>query len=174
MLASRINAKHISLGSLVADERLSLGFDRKRETLIADLDRLSERVKEIIEESTGDVIVEGHYAADVVDPKDVYIVFVLRKDPEELNGVLRSRNYGEDKVRENLAAEILDICLYEAVKRCGVEKVCEVDLSRRNIEEAVEEILQVLEGKKKRRVGIVDWLGKLESEGKLDEYLKDI
>jgi hypothetical protein len=29
-----------------------------------------------------------------------------------------------------------------------------------------------LEGKKKCRVGIVDWLGKLEGEGRLREFLK--
>jgi hypothetical protein len=36
----------------------------------------------------------------------------------------------------------------------------------------VEDILLVLEGKEKCRVGIVDWLGKLEEEGRLYDFLK--
>jgi hypothetical protein len=41
------------------------------------------------------------------------------------------------------------------------------------VDEVEDEIQQVLQGKKKRRIGIVDWLGKLDFEGKLDEYLKE-
>lgn len=74
---------------------------------------------------------------------------------------------------ENLAAEALDVCLYDAIKRCGVKKVCEIDVTSKSVGEVVEEILEVLSGSRECRVGVVDWLGKLESEGKLDEYLRD-
>jgi len=67
----------------------------------------------------------------------------------------------------------LDACLYDAVNICGVEKVCEIDTTSRDLREVVEEILSVIEGKKKRRVGIVDWLGMLEAKGILDDYLKE-
>jgi len=97
----------------------------------------------------------------------------LRRDPEELRDILGKRGYGDEKIHENVAAEILDVCLYDAVDRCGVEKVCEVNVTGRTVDEVVDEIQQVLQGKKKRRVGIVDWLGKLDFEGKIDEYLKD-
>ncbi|MCS7120423.1 MAG: adenylate kinase family protein [Nitrososphaerota archaeon] len=173
-LAERINAHHISLGRLVTEERLYTGLDKDRDTLIADLDRVSERVRKILNEVHGDIIIEGHYAVDVVDPKNVHMIFVLRRDPEELTRVLKNRNYNECKIKENVAAEILDVCLYEAVNRCGLEKVCEVNMTGKNVNEAVEEIIEILEGKREKRVGIVDWLGKLEAEDKLDEYLKDI
>jgi adenylate kinase len=97
----------------------------------------------------------------------------LRRDPEELRDILGKRGYGDEKIRENVAAEILDVCLYDAIDRCGVEKVCEVNVTGRTVDEVVDEIQQVLQGKKKRRIGIVDWLGKLDFEGKLDEYMKD-
>ncbi len=38
--------------------------------------------------------------------------------------------------------------------------------------EEIEEKRIILEKKKEYRVGMVDWLGRLEAEGKLDEYLK--
>jgi adenylate kinase len=127
----------------------------------------------VVSGSSGTLIVEGHYAVDVVSVETVRLVFVLRRDPEELRDILGKRGYGDEKIRENVAAEILDVCLYDAVDRCGVEKVCEVNVTGRTVDKVVDEIQQVLQGKKKRRIGIVDWLGKLDFEGKLDEYLKE-
>jgi len=146
--------------------------NKNRNTLIADIDKVSRRIREIMAEVSGDIIIEGHFAVDVVPLEEVTAVFVLRRDPEELKGILESRSYSERKIRENLAAEILDVCLYDAIKRCGVEKVCEVNVTSRDVEDVVQEIMEVLNGTRELRVGIVDWLGKLESEGKLDEYLK--
>jgi broad-specificity NMP kinase len=62
--------------------------------------------------------------------------------------------------------------LVDALNVHGGGEVCELDVSGKNVEEIVKEILAVLEGRKKCCVGIVDWLGKLESEGVLDDYLK--
>jgi hypothetical protein len=41
------------------------------------------------------------------------------------------------------------------------------------VEAVVEEMMLVLEKRKERRHGIVDWLGKLENEGQLEEFLKN-
>jgi len=171
-LASKLDAIYISLAELVKRERLISGVDKARGTLIADTDRVSKRVQEIIKSSECDVIVDGHYAVDVVATKDVYMVFVLRQDPSELKGVLENREFNERKLWENLAAEILDVCLWDAVSVCGSDKVCEIDVTGKRIEEIVKDIISVLEGKKKCRVGIVDWLGKLEGEGRLREFLR--
>jgi len=172
LLASKLEAVHVSLGELVEQERLISGVDKIRRTLIADMDKVSKRVHEIIENSECDVIVDGHYAVDVVPSKNVHMVFVLRRDPGELRSFMENRGFKGRKLWENLAVEILDVCLRDAVLACGAEKVCEIDASGKTIEEIVESIVLVLEGKKKRRVGIVDWLGKLEEEDRLHEFLK--
>jgi adenylate kinase len=171
-LASKLDAVYISLAELVERERLISGVDKARGTLIADTDRVSKRMQEIIKSSECDVIVDGHYAVDVVPTKDVHMVFVLRRDPSELKNVMENRGFKERKLWENLAAEILDVCLWDAVSVCGSDKVCEIDASGRRIEEVVEDIILMLEGRKKCQVGIVDWLGKLEGEGRLREFLK--
>jgi len=172
MLAARLNAKYLSLAELVEKEKLISGVDKARGTLIADMGKLSRRVRGLIAGSDQDVVVEGHYAVNVVPAKDVHLVFVLRRKPEELKKLMEERGYKESKLWENLAAEILDVCLTDAVSACGHEKVCEVDGSGKKIEDVVEEILSVLEGKRKCFVGIVDWLGKLDREGRLQEFLK--
>ncbi len=59
------------------------------------------------------------------------------------------------------------------MKVCGVEKVCEIDVTGKKAEKVMEEVVAVLEGKKACAVGTVDWLGKLENEGRLEEFLED-
>jgi len=172
-LASRLNAEHVNLAELVERERLISGVDVARGTLIADTDRVSKRVQKIIRSCEHDVIVDGHLAVHVVPAKDVHLVFVLRRDPDELKRAMEDRGFKGKKLWENLAAEILDVCLWEAVRVSGVDKVCEIDISGKATEEVVEHITSVLEGKRKCWVGIVDWLGKLEAEGHLHEFLKD-
>ena len=172
-MALRLEAEKISIGELVKKENLYLGWDQRRETFIADLDRVSKRIKEIIEQKQETLIIEGHYAVHVVPPEKVSLVFVLRRDPRKLKSILEGRGYGQEKIKENLAAEILDVCLYDAVSICGEEKVCEIDTTSKKLEEVVKEIISIIEGKKKREVGLVDWLGILETEGELDEYLKE-
>lgn len=172
LLASKLDAVHIDLAELVKREELISGVDKVRETLIADTDRVSKRIQEIMRESEGDVIIDGHYAVDVVSAKNIHVVFVLRRDPDELKGFMEDRGFKERKLWENLAAEILDVCLWDAVSACGSDKVCEIDATGKRVEDVVEEMISVLEGRKKCMVGVVDWLGKLEEEGRLNDFLK--
>ncbi len=174
ILASKLNASHIDLGKLVKRKKLWSSEDKARSTLIADMPKLSKRVQEMIVHSEGDVVLDGHYAVDVVPAQNVHVVFVLRRELDELKRAMQKRGFEGEKLKENLAAEVLDVCLYNAVKACGVEKVCEIDVSGKKTDEVVDEVVEVLEGKKAHAVGIVDWLGKLESEGRLEEFLEDL
>jgi len=172
LLATKLNALHINLGELVKRENLTSGIDKARDSLIVDIDKVSRRVQEIIKECDCDVMIDGHYAVDVVPPENIDLVFVLRRNPDELKETMAERCFREEKIYENLAAEILDACLVDAISACGSEKVCEIDASGKGIEEVVEDMLLILEGKKKCAVGIVDWLGKLEAENRLHLFLK--
>jgi adenylate kinase len=169
-LAAKLDANYIGITELVKNENLVTSIDEERKTLVADTKKLQERLKEILSASEGRIIIEGHYAVDVVPTEDVHAVFILRRDPNELKNVLEKRGYPDKKVWENLASEILDVCLMDALSACGADKVCEVDVSDKTVEAVVEEIVLVLEKKKEFRSGIVDWLGKLEKTGQLEEF----
>jgi len=173
LLASRLNALHVNIGELVRQEKLWSSMDRIRNTLIADMPKLSKRVQEIIKRTEQDVILDGHYAVHVVPAEVVRLAFVLRRSPDELQKLMQKRGFKGKKLKENLAAEVLDVCLYDAVKVCGLEKVCEIDATNKSTEEIVKEALAVLEGRKPCQVGIVDWLGKLEKEGRVEEFLEE-
>lgn len=172
-LASKLHAHYIGITSLVKEEKLFISIDKIRKTLVTDTEKVSKRMKEILWSSAGNIIVEGHYAVDVVSKKDLKKVFVLRRDPAELKYVLEKRGFEGKKLWENLAAEILDVCLLDALSTYDAKKVCEIEVSGKTVEEVVEEILLVLERKKPCQSGIVDWLGKLENEGRLEEFLRD-
>ncbi len=174
LLASELKGRHVDLGELVKRENLISGLDEARGTPIVDARKVSKRLKKIIEDSEQDVIVDGHYAVDVVPKQDAHLVFVLRRDPDELKRLMEDRGFGEEKLWENLAAEILDVCLYDAVEACGLDKVCEIDVSGKEVKEVVSEVISVLEGKSECRVGIVDWLGKLDKEGRLHDFFESI
>ncbi len=173
-LASKLDAPYIGITELVKNQKLITNVDEERKTLIADTEKVSKQLQEILAKTEASIIIEGHYAVDVVPKKDVNTVFVLRRDPHELKDALEKRGYEKKKLWENLAAEILDVCLWDALSACGSDKVCEIDVSGKTVETVVEEMMLVLEKRKDCRHGIVDWLGKLENDGQLEEFLKKI
>jgi broad-specificity NMP kinase len=133
---------------------------------------MKKRISQIIEKSSKDVIVDGHYAVNVVPKKLVTYVFVLRRDPVELRKFMERCSFSAKKLSENLASEILDVCLVDVLSIHKGEKVCELDVTGKTVEEVTDEILSVMNDPSRCHFGIVDWLGKLESKGLLDEYLK--
>jgi len=173
LLASKLDAVHVNVGELVIKENLVKGRDETRSTLIADMEKVSKRVTEIITGAKGDIVLDGHYAVYVVPAEKVTRVFVLRRNPEELKPVMESRGWSGIKLWENLACEVLDVCLTDAIRACGEERVCEIDVTGKNTEDVVTEILQILKDKRKCFVGVVDWLTFLEMQGRLDEFLKE-
>ncbi|MEM2879998.1 MAG: adenylate kinase family protein [Candidatus Bathyarchaeia archaeon] len=172
LLSERLNALHVNLTELAMRENLVLGRDEKRDTVVVDERRMKKVISRIVEGSEQTVIVDGHYAASVVPKKLATHVFVLRRNPVELRGFMEKAGFVGNKLWENLAAEILDVCLVEALRVYGNEKVCEIDVSGKSVNDVVTEIIEVLNGSRKCYVGVVDWLGKLEREGLLEEYLR--
>jgi adenylate kinase len=171
-LATKLNAQHVDLAEIVKREKLTVGYDRKRRTWIADTDRLAKRLQQTIKQEKSDVVVDGHYASTVVPKAEVTRVFVLRRHPQQLREQMERRGFKGKKLWENLAAEVLDVCLYDAIINVGIEKICEIDTTCSTVDNTVDEILSILDGKKLCNVGTVDWLGVLEKENSLDQYLE--
>jgi adenylate kinase len=173
LLASKLDALYVNLTELAVRENLIYGKDEERDSIIVDENRMRRKIREIIEGcDQNDIVIDGHYAVSVVPKKFVTYVFVLRRDPVELRKFMEQCGFSGRKLWENLASEILDVCLVDALNVHGKEKICELDVTGKSVEEVISEILDVLGGHKECQVGIVDWLGKLESEGLLGEFLK--
>ena len=157
---------------MVKEQQLFTRVDDERNTIIADTEKILENLEKLLANTTGTIVIEGHYAVDVVPTNYVKTVFVLRRDPRQLKAVLEERGYDSKKVWENLTVEILDVCLCDVLSVYGSDQVCEIDVSDRSIDTVVEEAMLVLEKKETCRLGTVNWLKKLETDGQLEEFLK--
>jgi adenylate kinase len=167
LLAGRIGGVYFNLSDVAENEGLITEFDEVRGTSIVDLEGMKARLTQIIEGGSGAQIFDGHYAPDVVPQEAVTFAFVLRRAPWRLKEELAARGYPEEKVMENVEAELLDVCLVEAIESLGEERVCEVDTTASTPEEVVEELMAVVRGLRPCRRRIVDWLGHPESMGLL-------
>ncbi len=171
-LAQLLKAEYVNLTDFAKTNNLTLGEDKERQTTIIDEEAMQQKLRETIDASANsNIIIDGHFASAVTLPSLVTRVFVLRRNPKELKMFMHKCGFSEDKLNENLSAEILDSCLIEAMQT-QQGKVCELDVTGKAVEEDVSEILAILDGSKKCYYGFVDWLGFLEREGLTDQYLK--
>ncbi|AFK50936.1 nucleotide kinase-like protein [Thermogladius calderae 1633] len=155
LLAERIGGTHVDLSELVVREGLYDYYDPETNSYVISEERVSARVRELCESSSGTVI-STHYP-EVLDSKVVDLVVVLRLDPRVLITRLRKRGWNDKKVAENVMAEVLSVVLTNVVARFGTGKVVEVDVTGKTPEEVVDELLRkVREGA--APAGYVDWL----------------
>ena len=172
ILAKKIKGIHIDLSNLVLKEKLYKEVDEKRETVIADLDKLLPKLREIIRSANSPIIIEGHYA-EIVPSKFVNVAIILRTHPKELEKRLKKKNFKESKIRENIQAEILGVCSYNALNAYEKEKIYEIDTTSKTPNETVNIILEILEGKGENyKIGKIDWLAVLEKEGTLSYFFE--
>ena len=165
LLSERLHATHINLSEYALTEGLVIDYDIERDTGVVDLERTTTRLMEVIKGGQSPLIVEGHFSQDVVPPDSVTLVFVLRRAPWRLKDELEARGYKPEKVKENVEAELLDVCLAESIEAYGEEKVCELDTTGTKPNEIVETAIAVLGGRPCGKK--VDWLSHPEARGLL-------
>jgi adenylate kinase len=173
ILARRLHWKHVDCGRLALNEGLTIRYDESARTYHVDLKRLSRAVRDTVKRLGSGIILEGHLTPSLGELAP-YRVFVLRCDPRRLLSRLRQKGYPRDKIAENIGAEILDVCLSEAVKSFSIRRVCEIDTSGKDPSEVASAILKILRVKVRCARPHVDWISRLDSEGGLQEILSYI
>ncbi|MFC4450462.1 adenylate kinase family protein [Halorussus aquaticus] len=158
----------VHLNELIRDEDLWSERDEERDSLVADLDAVAERLAD-----RDDLLVESHLAhhldvresrGDSRSPSETDVsedadrVVVLRCHPEELERRLTGRGESEAKARENAESEALDVILSEAVNEHGVENVYEIETTDRDPDEVAAEIAAVVSGDREPSAGTVSYL----------------
>ena len=149
LLSERHGFKLIDLNSFAAEA--AAGYDAERGSVEVDVEKLFEVVKPL---AVGDVVIEGHLA-HLLPFRDAVVV-VLRCSPEVLRERLRRKGFAERKIRENLEAEALDVCLIESLELH--ENVYEVDTTELKPEEVLACIERILAGRGEEfKPGKIDW-----------------
>ena len=152
ILSNRLNCKLIKINDLAIENDFVLGIDEDKGYKVIDIDALDVKVSTLIGDEL--TIFEGHlshlcHGADKV--------IVLRVRPEILQDRLKARDYSDSKIRENLEAEALGVCTAEAFDIHG-EKVSEIDVTDLSIDEIVESIISIIDGKSDGSVGEIDFI----------------
>ncbi|MFA4669502.1 adenylate kinase family protein [Pyrococcus kukulkanii] len=146
LLAEELGYEYVNLRDFAVEKDIGVEKDGELEVEVDELAYYVER-----DLKGKDVILDGHLSH--LMPAD--IVIVLRAHPKIIGERLKERGYPEEKVKENVEAELVDVILVEAIEEH--ENVIEVDTTGKTPEEVVEEIVELLKKGTKRRVGIVDW-----------------
>jgi adenylate kinase len=168
LLEKKRNWKVIHLNDLIIEKHLYTETDEKRDSVIADMELVQHYLKEasernelkwVQEEKNEIVIIESHLAHYITD-----IVIVLRVCPPELKTRLETRGYSEEKIKENVEAEALDVILVEAFEWC--KKVFEINTTGKSIEEVGQNIEKIIdnifigneEELSEYKPGSIDWI----------------
>ena len=154
LLASKSGFKLIKINDLAIENDFVLGIDEDKGYKVIDIDRLNEKVLEIISLSDESLVFEGHLA-HLCEGADK--VIILRVRPEILEARLKVRDYSESKIRENLEAEAMGVCTAEAYDIYG-DCVSEIDASDLTVEEVADVLCDVVGDKADFPIGEIDFM----------------
>lgn len=164
----------LDLRRYVSDARFDRGEDPARPGAhILDEDALSDHLHDhLVAELDAPplaghpVFIDSHFSheLDIVDR-----ILVLRCRPSVLRPRLESRGWPEEKIRENLEAEALDLIVQEAVavqdEAAEVDEhvaVGEVDTTERDVPAVTDVVVLLATGPPDRlEIGTVDWSGEV-------------
>lgn len=112
-IAKFLKARYIDVNNIIRKENLSEGYDRKRKCKIVDEKKLVKSLVKLIKNSKEDLVIDSHLS-HYLPSKYVDLCIVTTCDLKRLKKRLEKRGYDRNKVRENLDAEIFEVCLSEA------------------------------------------------------------
>ncbi|MBU6999426.1 MAG: adenylate kinase family protein [Theionarchaea archaeon] len=126
-LSEALGMTYIDISEIA--EKTGAIVGKEGDSWVVDVDTVRESL-----ESMDDIIIDSHFAEMV----DVDLVFVLRCEPTTLYERLKARGYPEEKIRENVLAEILDYSLQNALAFHPADRIFEI------LENPVEEIIKIV------------------------------
>jgi adenylate kinase len=124
-----------------------IGEDEERDTQVFDVDRWAREFVPV------DGFVEGHFVHRLICDR----IIVLRCRPDELKKRLMKRKYREKKIRENVEAEALDVCLIETVELHDPSRILELDTTARDPAYCADRIERFVNDEIPAAFGTIDW-----------------
>jgi adenylate kinase len=168
-LSRRYGYGHLEVGELVSERKLYLGYDEVRGVPIADTRGLRREVGHVIRRGDFDVLlIDGHYAYELVSKSDIFGVFVLRLDPLRL--FRRSARLSSmRKAKENSLSEFLGTVSTEARQRHN--RVADLDVTPLSIGQTAALIRACLTRQSFAKTPPIEWMG-IMGEKKIRRFLK--
>ncbi len=155
-LSEILGCKYLNLSNYVLDNKLFVSYDTETDSFIIDEERLKAALNDLIRSSGGCLVIDSHYG-ELVDDECLFKLIVLRLDPRALHARLVSKGWSGRKLVDNIESELMGVCTHNALREHDRSKVCEVDVTGKDLDEVVEEVLGLINGTVSCKVG-VDWL----------------
>jgi adenylate kinase len=157
-------------------EKFNFKFDIKRDTYVIDTDKLLPYIINLIEnyknEDPDYLIIEGHFS-DIIPKNYIDYAIILRSDPYVLKSRLEKRGYANEKIIENVQAEILGNCTNYFIQKNINIPIFEIDTTNLKTESVADIIIHRITKNKKVEnylIGKIDWLEKLFKEDRLKDF----
>jgi Predicted nucleotide kinase (related to CMP and AMP kinases) len=168
-LASLLGLKFIDVPEFVERRKLYSGYDVESKAYLVDLRKLSAAIGS---ELRGGGVLASVYA---FKPRGVRVswAIILRVRPTRLLEILRGRGYPDEKIRENVSAELIDQPLVEAIQKFGRRKIVQLDATDVDLESLARRAAEAIKSHTFRQLDRkIDWIGELERSGELEELLR--
>ncbi|HLC86573.1 MAG TPA: adenylate kinase family protein [Candidatus Nanoarchaeia archaeon] len=137
-LSKKLKYKYIDVSELIKENKLQGKYIKKLDTHEVDAEKLNKFLERLIKESKENLIIDSHLS-HYLDTKYIDLCIVCKCEIKDLKKRLEAREYSKDKIRENLDAEIFDVCLVEALE--NKHKIIVVNTSENNLNKNISKII---------------------------------
>ncbi len=138
-LAKKLRYEYIDANDIIKTEKLIESYDKKRKTNVVDEKKLSKALVKLINaKKEANLVIDSHMS-QCIPAKYVDLCVVAKCELKTLKKRLEKKGYSKEKIRENLDAEIFDVCLNEALE--AGHKLLIVETSLKRPEELVKSII---------------------------------
>jgi adenylate kinase len=171
LLATELRGCYVELNILLKRKGIDYTYDEKRKTHIVSVKRLHFALRKAAARADHGLVIDSHVALGPGRLPKVVRAVVLRCNPTILEQRLERKRWSKSKIRENLQGEILDICLWDAVKNYGWNTILEIDTTKKTPRHVVQLIMKNLYKKRIQNQPTVHWLSDLKRKAILARYL---
>ena len=172
LLAKKLHASYLNPKTLSRREGIDYTYDRKRGTRVVSLKRLRQALSEYAARADNGMVIDSHITLETgSDPMFVRAI-VVRCDPVILERRLKHRRWSKSKIGENLLAEILDVCLWDAVRSYGWNRILEIDATGKRPHHVVQLAMRDLKRRRIQKHSKVDWLSSLKCRMIISKYAR--
>jgi adenylate kinase len=126
-LAKQLNHDYVDVTAMIMDSKLPEGYDKKRQCYIIDTKKLNSALLLLIQKNKN-LVIDSHLS-HYLPAKYVDRCIITKCELKKLSQRLKKRGYPKAKIKDNLEAEIFDVC-YEEAKALG-HNVSVVDTAKR-------------------------------------------
>lgn len=158
LLASELGAMYREVGDVAKECGALAERDKIRGSYLVDISKVSK----FLAKANQPMVIDGHVILRL-PRKKINRVIVLRCNPATLALRLRRKKFPVKKIVENVLAEVTDVCLTEAVRAYGRQRIFELNTTEADVVTCVKYLATAVR-RGIPRIGICDWLSELQSK----------